>query len=110
MKKENIVSYTSENMPKDTQTDWARIDAMTEEEIERNALEDPDAPPITEEQWKNAVLVVPGEEGKERIALWIDKDVLRHFGKGSKGYQKRLNAALRKVMVAELLYGKSIAL
>ena len=109
MKKENIVSYTSENMPPDTKTDWKRINAMTDDEIENNALQDPDAPPINEEQWKNAVLVVPDEEGKERIALWIDKDVLRHFGKGTKGYQKRLNAALRKIMVAELLYGKSVS-
>lgn len=110
MKKENIVSYTSEELAKmPSDTDWNRVNAMTDEEIERNALEDPDAPPITEEQWKNAVLVVPGDEGKERIALWIDRDILRHFGKGSKGYQKRLNTALRKIMVAELLYGKNIS-
>jgi uncharacterized protein (DUF4415 family) len=109
MKKENIVRYTSDTMPDDTQTDWTRVNAMTTEEIERNALEDPDAPPITEEQWKTAVLVVPDDEGKERIAIWVDKDILRHFGKGSKNYQKRLNAALRKIMVAELLYGKNVS-
>jgi uncharacterized protein (DUF4415 family) len=109
MNEKNIVSYTSEGMPSDTKTDWSRLKAMTDEEIELNALNDPDAPPLTEEHWKNAVMAVPGEEGKERIALWIDKDVLRHFGKGSKGYQKRLNSALRKMMVAELLYGKSVS-
>jgi putative transcriptional regulator len=32
-------------------TDWARVNAMTEEEIERNAAEDPDNPPWTEEEW-----------------------------------------------------------
>ena len=32
------------------QTDWARLEAMTDEEIERNAEEDPDAPPLTDEQ------------------------------------------------------------
>jgi hypothetical protein len=31
-------------------TDWARLDAMTDEEIEANALSDPDNPPLTEEQ------------------------------------------------------------
>jgi putative transcriptional regulator len=31
-------------------TDWARIDAMTEEEIEANALSDPDNPPLTDEE------------------------------------------------------------
>lgn len=32
------------------QTDWARLDAMTEEEIEANALSDPDNPPLTDEE------------------------------------------------------------
>lgn len=109
MKKEDTASYTSEELKKQSKkTDWARLDAMTEDEIERNANEDTDAPPMTQGQWETAVLVVPDDEGKERIALWIDKDVLRHFGKGSKGYQKRLNTALRKIMMAELLYGKNI--
>jgi len=109
-KKEHIVSYTSEELKKQkNRTDWERISAMTEAEIEQNALDDPDAPPITPEQLETAVLVVPDEEGKERIALWIDKDILRHFGKGTKGYQKRLNAALRRMMVAELLYGRNLS-
>jgi hypothetical protein len=37
--------------PFDYHSDWARVDAMTEEEIEANALSDPDNPPITDEQW-----------------------------------------------------------
>jgi hypothetical protein len=64
MSEENIVRYTSEqlrNLP-DTETDWTRVNAMTDEEIERNALEDPDAPPATEEQLKNAILVIPCKE------------------------------------------------
>lgn len=28
-------------------TDWARVDAMTEDEFEANALSDPDNPPLT---------------------------------------------------------------
>jgi putative transcriptional regulator len=34
----------------ETRTDWARIDAMTEEEIEANALADPDSAPEAEEE------------------------------------------------------------
>lgn len=34
-------------------TDWARLEAMTEEEIEANALADPDNPPWTEEDLAN---------------------------------------------------------
>lgn len=32
------------------QTDWARVDAMTDEEAYQNALDDPDNPPLTTEQ------------------------------------------------------------
>lgn len=32
-----------------SRTDWARVDAMTEEEVEANALSDPENPPWTEE-------------------------------------------------------------
>ena len=31
-------------------TDWERVDAMTEEEVEANALSDPDNPPWTAEE------------------------------------------------------------
>jgi putative transcriptional regulator len=36
-------------MPPD-RTDWARLDAMTDEEIIANALADPDNPPLSAEQ------------------------------------------------------------
>jgi putative transcriptional regulator len=36
--------------PFKSRTNWARLDAMTEEEIEANALSDPDNPPITDEE------------------------------------------------------------
>ena len=38
--------------PIESRTDWARLDAMTEEEIEANALSDPDNPPISDEELK----------------------------------------------------------
>jgi hypothetical protein len=41
------------------QTDWARIDAMTEEEIEQNALSDPDNQPLTDEFWDKAEVIFP---------------------------------------------------
>ncbi len=30
-----------------SQTDWARVDAMTEDEVEANAVSDPENPPLT---------------------------------------------------------------
>jgi hypothetical protein len=35
--------------PVEDRTDWARVMAMTEGEIEANALADPDNPPLTQE-------------------------------------------------------------
>ena len=36
--------------PLETETDWARFDAITDEEAYQNALEDPDNPPLTAER------------------------------------------------------------
>lgn len=36
--------------PLEDQSDWARFDAMTDEEAYQNALDDPDNPPLTPEQ------------------------------------------------------------
>ncbi len=43
------------------QTDWDKVDAMTDEEIEQNALDDPDAQPISDEMWNEAKVISPQE-------------------------------------------------
>jgi putative transcriptional regulator len=47
-----IVRYTRDQIEKMRMTpeDWARLDAMTPEEIEQNAIDDPDNPPSTDEE------------------------------------------------------------
>ena len=60
-----------------SETDWARLDAMTEEEIERNAADDPDNPPWTEEDWANARVVWP--QGKAPVTLRLDRDIIAWF-------------------------------
>jgi uncharacterized protein (DUF4415 family) len=82
-----------------SKTDWARVDAMTEEEIERNALEDPDNPPWTEEDWKNARVVWP--QGKAPVTLRLDKDIIAWFKLHGRGYQTRINAVLRGFVEAQ---------
>jgi len=44
-----VVRYSRDNLPPD-RTDWARINAMTDEEVTAAALSDPDAQPLTPEQ------------------------------------------------------------
>jgi len=50
-------------------TDWARLDAMTEEEIEANALADPDNPPISDEELARFRRVPNPREIRKRLNL-----------------------------------------
>ncbi len=102
MSNERIVRYTAEELLRKlatgelkSQTDWARVDAMTDEDIERAIASDPDAD-IPDPDWDNAVLVVP--PSKTPISIRLDDDVLAFFKAGGPGYQKRINAVLRSYM------------
>ena len=78
-------------------TDWVRIDALTDEDIERAIAEDPDAAPLLDEAWfKNAELVLP--EPKVPISIRLDKEVLDWFKSQGPGYQSRINAVLKAYM------------
>ena len=77
-------------------TDWARLDAMTEEEIERNAAEDPDNPPWTDEDWANAQRVDP----QKHTTVWLDRDIVDWFRDQGPHFQGRINAALREFIDA----------
>jgi uncharacterized protein (DUF4415 family) len=78
-------------------TDWKRIDAVTEEQIEAMAEADEDTP--RDLDWTTARLVVPA--GKESIHLRIDHDILAWFRASGKGYQTRINAVLRTYCTAQ---------
>jgi uncharacterized protein (DUF4415 family) len=81
------------------QTDWARVDALTDKEIEAAVRDDPDAAPIVDAEWfAGATLVMP--EPKEQISIRLDRDVLAHFRKYPR-YQTRINAILRAAMEHE---------
>lgn len=79
-------------------TDWARVRAMTDEEIEAAARSDPDAQLTDAEFWKGATLVVP--DRKQPVTLRLDKDVLEWFKAQGSRYQSRMNAVLRSYMQA----------
>jgi uncharacterized protein (DUF4415 family) len=80
-------------------TDWARVNALTDEEIEAAVRDDPDAAPIVDAEWfAGATLVMP--KPKEQISIRLDQDVLEHFRKHPR-YQTRINAILRAAMEHE---------
>jgi uncharacterized protein (DUF4415 family) len=75
-------------------TDWRRVDALTDEEIERAIDDDPDAAPRLDASWfARARIVMP--PAKELISIRVDKDVLDFFRAIGPGYQTRINAVLR---------------
>jgi uncharacterized protein (DUF4415 family) len=81
-----------------SQTDWARIDAMKDEDI----IIDRDAPLFTPEMfatavWRKGLKPIPK---KALVSLRIDADVLEWFRAQGAGYQSRMNALLRAYMEA----------
>lgn len=75
-------------------TDWARLEAMTDEEIEHSAASDPDAAPILDEEWlEGAQVVMP--QPKSPVYIRLDRDVLAFFKKRGAKYQTRINAVLK---------------
>ena len=100
MKQQRIVRFTLEQIKKmPSDTDWARLDAMTDAEIAANVASDPDAWETPPGFWDNAILIYPPR--KKTITLGIDDDVLAFFKRSGKGYQTRMNAVLRTFMVRQ---------
>ena len=94
MKKEHIITRKWGDRRKG-KTDWARVDALTDEDIAKAVANDPDAAPI-DIDWSDAVLVIPAR--KKAISIRVDEDVLDYFRNEGAGYQRRMNAVLRSYM------------
>ncbi|WP_159948502.1 BrnA antitoxin family protein [Rhizobium sp. 18065] len=98
MSKEHIVSYTFEEIRKmkaqgEDKTDWARVNALTDEDIERAMRDDPDWRDLMDIDWSKAVMVHP--QKKKAISIRLDEDIIDFFQQTGKGYQTRINAVLR---------------
>ena len=105
MSKENIVTTTLEEARErirrhGTRSDWARVDAMTDEEIEAQMRDDPDWKDFIDIDWSKAVAVYP--QPKNPVSIRLDADVLDFFKSTGKGYQTRINAVLRHFMQESL--------
>jgi uncharacterized protein (DUF4415 family) len=91
-KNEHIVRYSADELAKmKSETDWAKVDATTQEEVERQAGEDEG--PLSDGWEKTVIIGLP--PGKEAVKLRIDCDVLDWFRGTGKGYQTRMNNVLR---------------
>jgi len=80
-------------------TDLARLDALTDEDIDAAIADDPDWADFKDVDWSQATLVLPK---KTAISIRLDDDVLDYFKTAGPGYQRRINAVLRSYMNAAL--------
>ena len=72
-------------MNKPSQTDWARIDALKDEEIDYSEI-----PDLGDDEafWSQAEVVVP-------FTIWVEPDLLAWFKSQGKGYEALVSKALR---------------
>jgi uncharacterized protein (DUF4415 family) len=93
-----MVSYTLETLPPLTVAQRANLKALAarpDSEIDFS-----DAPELTDEQWKNAERGRFYRPVKRQITARVDADVLEWLKSHGRGYQSRINAILRREMLA----------
>lgn len=97
-KNAHIVRYSADAlaaMP--SETDWDKVKAMPQEEVER--LADAEDGPLPE-GWENTVILgIPAR--KQEVHIRLDADVLQWFKAHGRGYQTRINAVLRAFVQAQ---------
>lgn len=84
----------SKNATEKSYSDWERIDAMTDEDIDTSEI-----PRLDDPFFAAAQLRLP--KAKPAITIRLDRDVLDWFKSQGKGYQTRINAVLRRYVEAQ---------
>jgi uncharacterized protein (DUF4415 family) len=95
-KNENIARFSADKVRRkiargESKTDWKRVDAISQSEVERLADKDEGA---LAPDWESTVMVgLPA--AKQDIHIRLDGDILDWFKARGRGYQTRINAVLR---------------
>jgi uncharacterized protein (DUF4415 family) len=110
-KKDDTVRYTAEELAAarardGDRTDVARLDAMTDNEIQRDLAKDPDWQDVPRDWYKQARLEtgIPHpwpRENKRPVTMRLDPDILEHFKRSGRGWQSRINAILRSYIESQ---------
>lgn len=77
-------------MKKTSKTDWNRVDAMTDEDIDYS-----DSPEVTEELFK---LMTKEEPEKVMVNLRLNREIVDFFKEHSNKYQTRINEVLLAIV------------
>ena len=114
-----VVRRTQEDLEKmdsTTKSDWTKIDAFTDEQLTQNALDDPDNPPLTDDDLAKArpasvvlheivcqelageMLKKRGRPKKEspklQVTLRISPEVIEYYRSTGQGWQSRIDKVL----------------
>ena len=96
MKKDkNIKSYTAAELKAKraaSRTDLSRVDATTDEELERLVVEDEDERGLRPD-WTQAKLVLP--QAKQSVHLRLEQEIISFFKSKGKGHISRMQAVLK---------------
>lgn len=97
---ERIVRHSSDEIDEmvrrgEDQTDWVRLDALTDAEIEASI----DVEDEGEFDWSTLQMDVPAS--KQQLTIRYDGDVIDWFRAQGPGYQTRMNAVLRSYVDAQ---------
>ena len=85
MREENIVRYTRDRLPEDTESDMVRVESMTEADIEEAARSDPDAQPTDDKFLSQAQIV---------LSIPLDQDTFKWY----QGRGKNIETTVRSVL------------
>jgi len=77
------------NSQSTSRTDWAALEAMTDDEIDYS-----DIPPLTEEFFKNASLRIPTHQASNFVQL--EPDIIKWFKEQGMDYQVLINQVLHR--------------
>lgn len=103
MSGKHIKRYTLDTLPRGG-TDWARVEALTDEEITEAMRTDPDWADDMDIDWSKARVVSPPK--KTALSIRLDEDVVRFFKDQGRGYQSRINAVLRHYVTEKTKSGR----
>ncbi len=95
--KTKLVSHTPETPPALTDAQREHLSALPDETIDTS-----DIPELSDEAWSAGVRGRFYRPVKQQITARVDADVLDWLKSQGRGYQGRLNAILRREMLASL--------
>lgn len=76
-------------MNKHSETDWKKLEAMSDEEIDYS-----DIPPLDDDFFARATLRLP-DQPQALVTLQVDPDIFAWFDAQEDGWERRMRAALR---------------